>query len=300
MAQLSKAEEQRIADFVERVTNTPKDKLHMVALSELSWIHNRRKADGQKYSVLTNRNLIAAYRHALAAKFGEYSDVSAYLRYSPARSKEYDKHQAEARKAKHRDVRPLDPDEFVNTALVLLGDAMFMRWSNPKAIAALCALTGRRPVEVALRGVFEPDPTNRQQLIFSGQVKTRDDERSEEAYPIPVLGDRDLILRGIEELRAQPKVADLLNDPEPDQKIVNKKFSARYNKEIGLATKKEFQDLDGNPLIPSDLREAYAAVAYYEFAERNVLDIAYKCEILGHKFIDTTLDYLGFYIETSD
>jgi hypothetical protein len=287
MAQLSKAEEQRIAEFVERVAGMPSQRLRMVALAELSWIYNRRKPDGEKYSVLTNRNLVAAYRYALAEKFGEYSEVSKYMRYSPARKEEYDQHQAEVRKAKHRDVRPLDPDEFVNTALILLGEVMFERWSNPKAIAALCALTGRRPVEVALRGQFVPVPGDRNQVIFSGQAKTRDPGRADMSYPIPILGDRETVLSALEELRSNV-----------DQNIDNKQFSAKYNKEIGLASKKAFQDCDGKPLIPSDLREAYAAVAYYEFAERSVLDIAYKCEILGHKLMDTTLDYLGFYIDT--
>ncbi len=289
MAQLSKAEEQRIGEFVARVSDLPPEKLRMVALAELSWIHNRKKADGQKYSALTNRNLVAAYRFALAAKFGEYSPASKYLRYSPARKEEYDQHQAETRKAKHQDVRPLDPDEYVNTALVLLGEVMLERWSNPKAIAALCALTGRRPVEVALRGQFVPVPGSRYQVVFSGQAKTRDAERAVAPYTIPILGDRDLIMEAIEKLRS-----------EIDQNIDNKQFSAKYNKEIGLASKKAFQDLDDRPLIPSDLREAYAAVAYYEYAERNVLDIAYKCEILGHKLMDTTLDYLGFYIEPAE
>lgn len=289
MSQLSKLEEQRIAEFVAKVSETSEDKLRMIALAELSWIHNRKKPDGQKYSVLTNRNLIAAYRHAIAEKFGEWSPVSAFMRYSPARKAEYDAHQAEARKAKHKDVRPLDPDAFIDTALIMLGEVMLKRWSNPKAIAALCALTGRRPVEVALRGHFEPVPGNREQVVFSGQAKTRDAERAAASYVIPILGDRALVLEAIERLRE-----------EIDMNMENKEFSSKYNKEIGLASKKSFKDNDGNPLIPSDLREAYAAVAYWEFAERNVLDIAYKCEILGHKFMDTTLDYLGFYIEQSD
>ncbi|MFE1472211.1 hypothetical protein, partial [Nocardiopsis dassonvillei] len=141
MAQLSKLEEQRIADFVDKVAKTPPDKLRMVAMAELSWIHNRKKPDGQKYSVLTNRNLIAAYRHPLIEKFGAYSPITAYMRYSPARKEEYDQHQAEARVAKHKDVRPLDPDAFVDAALSKLGEVMHKRWSVPTAIAALCALT---------------------------------------------------------------------------------------------------------------------------------------------------------------
>ncbi len=297
MPQLSKAEEQRIADFIERVSGLPPERLRMVALAELSWIYNRKKSDGEKFSVLTNRNLVIAYRHAIAAKFGEDSKVGEYLRYSPTRMNAYKAHQAEARTEKHHSVRPLDPDTFVDTALMLLGDTMLMRWSNPKAIAALCALTGRRPVEVALRGTFIPDPDHRNQVIFSGQVKTRDDERTAAPYAIPVLGDRDLIIEAVAKLRES---IDQKLLAEADHSIANKAFSAKYNKEIGLASKKAFQDCDGKPLIPSDLREAYAAVAYYEFGEKNVTDIQYKCNVLGHKFMDVTLDYLGFYIETGE
>ncbi|MFC7535699.1 protelomerase family protein, partial [Actinoplanes sp. GCM10030250] len=179
----SRAEDQRIAEFIEKVSGLPNDQLRMKALSELSWIHNRRKTDdGEKFSELTNRKLIIAYRNGIVEKFGEKSELLKYLRYSDARTEEYKTLQAEQRDIKHRDVRPLDAEEFVDSALILLGHCMKMKWSTAAATAALCALTGRRPAEIGLTAQFIPVSSNRHEVTFSGQLKTRDAERAEASY----------------------------------------------------------------------------------------------------------------------
>jgi hypothetical protein len=280
---ISQAEENRIIAFVDRISGMEPGKWKMAALSELSWIHNRRKANGAKYSELTNRKLIIAYRTALTEKFGEESKIFDYLRYSPARVNEYHAHQDAAREARHRNVRGLDADRYIETAMLLLGNCLRMRWSTNAAIAALCALSGRRPVEIALTGKFTPTPGTRHEVVFSGQAKTKDDERAEAPYVIPILGDRDLFLEGIERLRA-----------EIDTTMDNKTFNSRHAKEVGIQSKKAFKDTDGKEIIPSDLREAYAAVAFHEFASKRITEIQYKCDVLGHKTMDPTLDYLGF------
>jgi hypothetical protein len=286
----SQAEDQRIAEFIAKVADLSKDQLRMKALSELSWIHNRRKKGddekGEKFSPLTNRKLIIAYRNAIVEKFGENSELLKYLRYSDARTEEYKEHQAEQRDIKHRDVRPLDAEEYVNAALIALGHCLKIRWSTPAAIAALCALTGRRPAEIGLTAQFVPVPGNRHEAVFTGQLKTRDEERAEASYVIPILGDRDLIIEGMEMMRTKV-----------DQNIDTKAFNAKYGKEIGIQSKRAFKDAEGEPIKPADLREAYAAVAFYQFAPKRVTEIQYKCDILGHKFMDVTLDYLGFNVE---
>ncbi|WP_083874742.1 protelomerase family protein [Nocardia paucivorans] len=283
---ISQAEEDRITAFVERMSGMSPDKWRMAALSELSWIHNRRKANGEKYSELTNRKLIIAYRNAIIEKFGERSKLLDYLRYSDARIDEYHAHQEAARETRHRNVRPLDADHYVTSAMLLLGNCLRLRWSTNAAIAALCALSGRRPVEIALTGKFTPTPGTRHEVVFSGQAKTKDDERAEAPYVIPILGDRALFLEGIERLRAE---IDMTMDP--------KKFNSRHAKEIGIQSKRVFKDLDGKPIMPSDLREAYAAVSFYEFAPKQVTEIRYKGDVLGHKTLDPTLDYLGFNVQ---
>ncbi|WP_280431379.1 protelomerase family protein [Nocardia brasiliensis] len=287
---ISQAEAQRIDEFLTKSVGLTKDQLRMRALSELSWIHNRRKKGdeekGDKYSPLTNRKLIIAYRNAIVDKFGDKSELLNYLRYSEARTEEYVEHQAVQRDAKHRDMRSLDAEEFVDAALILLGHCMKIRWSTPAAIAALCALTGRRSAEIGLTAQFAPVLGNRHEAIFTGQLKTRDDARAMESYVIPLLGDRDLILEAMEMMRTK-----IGSD------IDAKKFNSRYGKEIGIQSKRAFKDTEGIPLIPSDLREAYAAIAFYQFAPKRTSEVRYKCDVLGHKFMDTTVDYLGFTIE---
>ncbi|MFE4460223.1 protelomerase family protein [Nocardia tengchongensis] len=285
---ISQAEAQRIAVFVGRLKAIPEDKRRMTVLAELSWIHNRKKPDGEKYSAMVNRKVITAYRDAIREEFGDESKLLGWMRYSDARVDEYKEHQAAELEAKHRSQRPIDAEEFVNSALVLLGSAMRMRWSMAAAIAALCALTGRRPFEVAVTGHFRADPDYPHQLIFSGQAKTRDAARSAEEFPIPVLGDRELVLEAIE------KVQSIIGDRE----MKNTVFSQRYAKEIGIQSKKVFEDGYGNPIKPSDLREAYSAVAFSEFAPRGISEVQYMNDILGHKtdMLTTTLYYIGFYV----
>lgn len=285
---ITKAEEQRIAVFVGRMKALPEEKRRMSVLAELSWIHNRKKPDGEKYSAMVNRKVITAYRDAIRKEFGDTSPLLEWMRYSEARTDEYKEHQATELEAKHRSQRPIDADEFVDSGLVMLGSALRMRWSTAAAIAALCALTGRRPYEVAVTGHFRPDPDYNHQVLFSGQAKTRDAARSAMEFPIPVLGDRDLILEGIE------KVQSTIGDREMENKV----FSQRFAKEIGIQSKKVFEDGHGNPIKPSDLREAYAAVAHYEFAPKNISVIQYMNDVLGHKTdqLTTTLYYIGFYV----
>jgi hypothetical protein len=297
----SQAETKRIAEFIGRVREAGDGNVRMIALAELSWIHNRKKANGEKYSELVNRKLITAYRAAIKAEFGEDSPLlkkvietedgpeerPGWFHYSDTRTKEYKAHQTAGREEKHRNQRPLDPEDFIESALLSLGHAVRMRWSTPIAIAALCALTGRRPYEVAVTGHFAPDPDDHRRILFSGQAKTRDVERAAEEFSIPVLADRELVLEAIAILRTKIEPMD------------NTTFSQRFAKEIGIASKRAFKDLNGEPIKPRDLREAYAAVAYYEFAPRRVTEIQFLNDILGHKteYLDTTLYYLGFYID---
>ncbi|MGW4125577.1 protelomerase family protein [Nocardia sp. NPDC004711] len=292
---ISQAEAQRIAEFIARVKETPEDKLRMIALSELSWIHNRKKLDGEKYSAMVNRKVISAYREEIRKEFGDNSplltrpgDAPGWFTYSESRTNEYKAHQAAELEAKHRSQRPIDAELFENSAMILLGNALLRRWSTAGAIAALCALTGRRPYEVGVTGVFRPDPDYPHQLIFSGQAKTRDAARSAMEFPIPVLGDRDLIIEGI--CRVQESIGD--------RAMENKVFSQRFAKEIGIQSKKVFEDGHGEPIKPSDLREAYSAVAYYKFAPAEISEIQFMNDVLGHKtdMLTTTLYYVGFYV----
>lgn len=282
---ISAAEQKRIDEFIARVRGIPELNARMTALSELNWLHNREKANGEKYSEDVNRKVITAYRDAIRAEFGEKSPLLKVMHYSKERTDEFNARSIAGRTEKHLNMRPLRASEYVAAGKELVTEVATGRWTNPGAIASVCALTGRRPFEVAITGHFEPDPDRANHIQFRGQAKTRDEERAQATYSFPVLAARDHVLEVVAELRNR-------FDPTMD----NPTFSQRYAKEYGLKAKATFHDANGDPIKPRDLREAYAAIAVRRFAPSNVSDVQYMNAILGHKSgsLDTTLYYIGF------
>ncbi|MBF6202160.1 protelomerase family protein, partial [Nocardia cyriacigeorgica] len=143
-----------------------------------------------------------------------------------------------SRTYKHNHLRMVNAREYIAAGEELLTYNL-ERWSNAAAIAGVCALTGRRPFEVGCIGHFAPDPERARRIDFSGQAKTRDTERANAVYSIPVLGDRQLVL---------DTVAQLRNRIDPNMK--NSRFSQRYAKEYGRKATETFHDIDGEPIIP--------------------------------------------------
>lgn len=285
------AEREVIADFLRRVDGRPVKDQRMIALSELSRIHRRHHLDGTPYAATTNRRLITDYRTAIREKLGENAPLLNTFRYSTARTEAYKQHQAEARQYRHEHQRPLNSAKHVDAAVVLLEYTMTIDWSIPSAIAGVIALTGRRPYEVGCVGRFTPDPDNDQQIIFSGQTKTRDPERAKMAYPIPVLDRRDLVLDAVTKLRT-----------EYDPNTPNKTFAQRWGRYYGEWAKRVFHDDTGTPILPRELREAYATIAYDRFAPRTTSAIQYYNQVLGHEplDLDTSLFYFAFYLTDDD
>lgn len=285
------AEQDQIAKFLDRVTGRPVKSQRMIALSELSRIHRRKHPDGTPYATTTNRRLITDYRAAIRATLGDDAALLHTFRYSPARVSEYKQHQAEQREERHRNQRPLNAAKHVDTASVFLEYTMMLNWSIPAAIAGVIALTGRRPYEVGCVGHFAADPDHDQQVIFSGQTKTRDEGRAETAYAIPVLARRDLVLEAVDRLRQ-----------ELDPATPNKVFAQRWGRYYGEQAKQYFRDDDGKVILPRELREAYAAIAHRWFASPKISAVQYYNEVLGHQplDLDTTLFYFAFYLTDED
>jgi len=282
------AEQEQIDRFVAKVRDADEQKARMIALSELSMIHRRKNpATGEPYHSTTNRRLITDYRNSLREALGENAPVLHWLRYSAARVTEYRQHQQEQREEQHRNQRPLNAQEHVERAVTLLDYTTRLRWSTAAAIAGVIALTGRRPYEVGCVGGFDPDPADPTRVIFGGQTKTRDDERAAAVYSIPVLAERDLVLESVARIREKV-------DPE----LENKVYSQRFGKEVGIVAKRTFGDMNSDPIIPRELREAYAAVAYHKFASRKISEVQYYNEVLGHQGTDlnTSLFYFAFYV----
>lgn len=286
--QTANDQDQQIEAFLARLREKTPRSQRMTALSELSRIHRRKHADGTPYAATTNRRLISSYRNAIRAQLGETSPLLKTFRYSPARVAVYKEHQREERETQHRNQRPIDAHRHVEAAVVLLEYTCMIDWSIPAAIAGVIALTGRRSYEVGCVGTMTPDPEDEQRVIFGGQTKTRDAERAAVTYSIPVLDRRDLVLEALGRLRQSI-------DPETP----NKPFSQRWGKDIGQQAKKIFHDGNRQPIIPRELREAYAAIAHAWFAPKTISVLQFYNEILGHQSqdLDTTAFYMAFYVE---
>lgn len=290
---LTPADRERIDRFVTNVRNAGSDeqRVHTAVFAELSDIHQRANPKtGEPYALTTNRSLITGYRNVIKAELGEDSSVLEKFKHSAACVAEYRQHQREQREERHRNQRPLNTHEHIERAVALLSYNAKVRWANAAAIAGVVAMTGRRPYEVGCVGSFEPDSADASRVMFSGQTKTRETERAASAYSIPVLAERDLVLETVSRIRE-----------EVDSTLGNKTYSQRFGKEVGIVTKRTFIDADGQPIIPRELREAYAAVAYCKFAHRTITEVQFYNEILGHQGTDlnTSLFYFAFYVSDS-
>ncbi|MGW3387341.1 protelomerase family protein [Streptomyces cinereoruber] len=291
---LTPADKEQIDRFVAKIRDagSDKQKVRMIALSELSRIHRRlNPKTGEPYAPTTNRSLITDYRNIIKAELGEEAPVLQTLKYSAPRVTEYRQHQQEQREERHHNQRPLNAQEHIERAVALLNYNAKVRWSNAAAIAGVVALTGRRPYEVGCVGGFTPDPADAPRVLFSGQTKTRETERAATPYSIPVLAERDLVLDAISRIREAV-------DPTLD----NKTYSQRFGKEVGIVAKRTFTDADDKPITPRELREAYAAVAYHKFASRKISQVQFYNEVLGHQGTDlnTSLFYFAFYVSDGD
>jgi telomere resolvase len=291
---LTPADKTQIDNFVTKVRNAGSDeqRVRMMALSELSKVHRRiNPQTNERYAPTTSRSLITEYRNVIKAELGENASVLDTFKYSAARVTEYRQHQQEQREERHHNQRPLNAEEHIERAVALLNYNLRVRWSNAAAIAAVVALTGRRPYEAGCVSSFAADPDDATRIIFAGQTKTREAERAATPYSIPVLAERDLVLEAVARIRERV-------DPTLD----NKTYSQRFGKEVGLAAKRAFSDMDNAPITPRELREAYSAVAYRKFASRKISEVQFYNEVLGHQGTDlnTSLFYFAFYVVDGD
>ena len=291
---LAPADTARINQFLAKVREIGDDeqRVRMVALAELSWIHGRKNpSTGETYHATTNRSLITEYRNAIRAelKLSDESPLMKAMRYSKARVTEYREHQQEQRHERHHNQRPLNAQEHIERGVALLTYSLRVRWSNAAAIASVVALTGRRPWEVACVGGFEVDADDPagHRVMFTGQTKTREQERAAAAYSIPVLAERALVLEAVERLREAV-------DPALDNKV----YSQRFGKEVGVVAKRSFHDVNGTEILPRELREAYAAAANHKFAPPEITEVQFYNEVLGHQGTDlnTSLFYFAFFV----
>jgi hypothetical protein len=236
----------------------------------------------EDYTLSTIKGYLTHYRRVLEdLRLNDYTDM---IRLS---DEDYAELKIDYLQQIHEDqsnLRPLDPNTAIETAVALLGSDRYIAKT-----AGLMLLTGRRVIEILKTGTFEPTGKDNT-VYFDGQAKTREAEGTrQESYEIPVLADPRIIMGAFEAIRAEK---DFSEKP-------NNKVTQGVSKMLTEVVKTNF----GYDYKPKDLRSAYAQIAYARFCPRHKTDTVYFSEILGHKLLGeeasdmlTAQSYRDFYI----
>jgi len=154
-------------------------------------------------------------------------------------------------------------------------------------ILGICALTGRRTIEVAKIGVFGVNDD--ESMIFSGQAKKRTEEAENKVYTIPVLGTPRKIIE------AHNRLKILLEKNGFDEDDSNKSFNNRlFTKNERVASMK---NVLFSPIYPdqteekdTNLRAIYASICYRLFKPQMGFR-AYTAMILNHENMASAESY---------
>ncbi|MFM5576881.1 protelomerase family protein [Aeromonas veronii] len=176
------------------------------------------------------------------------------------------------------------------------------RWDFDMTVFALCAVTGRRPIEVISLGNFERIDENR--LRFTGQAKKRDGV-SDEGYIIYSLFPTDLVMKafnGLRELdRAQElKLINADGDLRSQETMINNRVADRLN----VIAKRVFSGVTEAWRL-YDTRAIYARVCLERWFNHDkrwerVNEDAFFSEILGHDDPTAQLNYKSVKLQDFD
>ena len=178
-----------------------------------------------------------------------------------------------------------DVEKYINVSIRLL-DAV----SVYDRIIGLCALTGRRPAEIATSAVLSPVDNDERKAIFTGQLKVKD--RIDVApYNIPLLYDYEPIAKTLNSIReAKPQ---FVGNPLLFNGIASSELSSRV--------KKHFSGLIEGTIKLKNLRAIYALLAF-DLMKKQITDgyitvsmNSYFSKILGHSEDDVVT--CGSYID---
>jgi Ti-type conjugative transfer relaxase TraA len=157
-------------------------------------------------------------------------------------------------------------------------------------VAGVITLTGRRPVEILKTGEFQLG-LGANEIIFSGQAKTRDSEKALAGFEIPALAQRDKVLATIAQLREELSVPN-----RHTEKPVSELDASQINDRVGKGLRAIMQREFG--MKPQEMRAAYAEIARTRFAPQRGA-FPYYAQVLGHNVLDdkTSLSYAKYAVK---
>ena len=136
-------------------------------------------------------------------------------------------------------------------------------------VVCILLATGRRATEVIARGNFEKSKTPHC-VLFTGQLKTKDDVR--EAYEIPILGmSPNSLITLVDKIRSLKDFSDKSNEY----------IASRTNSYVNKAIVDAF-DKKNRHVTSETLRCVYAFVAYRLYGNPKISEAVYGSKILGH------------------
>ncbi len=152
---------------------------------------------------------------------------------------------------------------------VSIGEELLDGRSYLARILGLCALTGRRTVEIGTTAVFEWVGPNH--VRFTGQAKTRDRD-DVHPYVIPTLTDAGKVLDALASIRQDKP--ELATHPEL--------FHNRCVKDLHTRAKVFGEVFSDGTAKPKDLRPAWAEIVWLLFDERQTGKALFLSRMLGH------------------
>lgn len=259
-------------------------RIEKLCVDELSFLVSNHKLN------TVAKTDIPAYKAAIKAKYpaNTYKDestrktinhpVEIFLALNPETRKLMNQEYIKNVKNRQGERAFYDIDGYIKKACELLDSNKYT-----DIALGLCAATGRRPGEIFATAKFsecsdtfiqfgEWQVSFSEGVKFSGQMKTKNDARSQDEYTIPVLCPVDKIINALNKLR------ELKDFSGKTPKQVDSSTSSR----MGVAARKIFSDHFSNGVKPYDLRHAYALICATKYCDNPNQWGKFFSAILGH------------------
>jgi len=218
------------------------------------------------------RNLMTAVRNAIKDTLGEDHFALESMNFTTAEWIEMN-NGISARVAERNENQQFleNPDAIVAKAVRLLESR---EWAE--VAAGLTVLTGRRSSEILSTAQFEPHPTNRWSVIFTGALKRRK-ETQILSFEIPTLTTAERVCQALAQLRSWIKTEGMTAE----------QLNAKYSEVVAKACDRHFTDLvprrEGRDNLYTHLfRSIYATIATYWYCPPRVSETEFKAQIQGH------------------
>lgn len=185
------------------------------------------------------------------------------------------------KKQRQENYTSIDEKKFIR-----ISDKLLQSSDYHELILGLCALTGRRQIEVAKTGKFAINDDS--SLVFSGQVKKRQEEAENKEHVIPILTSPQKILQAHAHLKQQLKLNGF-SEEDSNRSYNNRLFTDEKTSKLKQNLFEEIYAKDVEEKN-TNLRAIYATICYRLF-QPEMSFRAYTAMILNHENMDSAASY---------